>query len=106
MNKRTLSLGFAIATTIMLIVPIELSDNAKASTCSFSSSAAHGSLSFHASFTAPGSCSIGAATSQTLFTAIGTGGFKSSCASNVASQTHARGETEGQDSGVHCASFP
>lgn len=77
MNKRTLSLGFAIATTIMLIVPIELSDNAKASTCSFSSSAAHGSLSFHASFTAPGSCSIGAATSQTLFTALGTGGFKS-----------------------------
>jgi hypothetical protein len=105
MSKLNLALGLAIAATIMLVVPIGSSGNAKASNCSFSSSAAHGSLSSHASFTAPGSCSIGAATSQTIRIAHGTGGFKSSCASNFASQTHASGETDSQDSGVHCP-FP
>ena len=99
-------MGLAIAATIMLIVPIGLSGNAKAGNCSFSSTAAHGSLSFHASFTTPGSCSFGTATSQTIPIAHVTSGFKSSCASNFASQTHARGETDSQDSGVHCASFP
>ena len=46
------------------------------------------------------------ATSQTIPIAHGNGGFISSCASDSASQTHARGKTDSQDSGVHSASFP
>jgi hypothetical protein len=103
MNKFTLSLGLAIAATIMLMVPIGLSGNAKASTCSFSRSAAHGSFSEHQSFSSTGSCSAGAATGQVFGTEGAGVNSKSTCITIFANHGTASGQFgEVNSGGVSC----
>jgi hypothetical protein len=101
MDKFGVSLGLAIAATIMLIVPIGLSGDAKASNCSFSTSTRH--FSQQDSTTSSGSCSAGGAISQSLGTSSTVGGFKSTCINVAAGQNSGGGQVGLSDSGgVSC----